>query len=142
MGLFDTIVIDERRYQTKALGAFGNTFALGDPARVAYKAETEEEYALGRVHRYDELPTSYTVEAVAEGVGELAVINVEICDGRIAGTASDPRAAHFDRRGRSIGRVRYEPVIERNEDWIQQKRDASVAIAQIVARRHDRPRPV
>lgn len=44
MGLFDTIVIDERQLQTKALGAWGNTFHPGDPAFVRYLSQNEQEY--------------------------------------------------------------------------------------------------
>ena len=131
MGLFDSVVIDGRRFQTKALGSWGNTFTVGDAASVKYKSQTEQEYALNRVHRYDDLPSSYTVEAWADD----EKINVLISDGRIAAAVPRPMEAHFDEHGRSIGAQSFEPVIVGNDDWIDQNAQAHAAIAHILGRR-------
>lgn len=131
MGLFDSVVNDGRRFQTKALGSWGNTFTVGDAASVKCTSQTEQEYALNRVHLYDDLPSSYTVEAWADGER----IDVLISDGRIAAAVARPTEAHFDGHGRSIGAQSFDPVIVGDDDWIEQSAEARTAIAHILRRR-------
>lgn len=131
MGLFDTVVLDSGPFQTKAFGAWGNTFTFGDAVQVMYKSQTEQEYALNRVHQYDDLPQAYTVEA---GAGS-ARINVLILGGRIACAVKTPADVHFDRRGHSIGKIRYEPVLTRVDERDSGRVAAEAAIAAVLERR-------
>ncbi|SIH26438.1 Uncharacterised protein [Mycobacteroides abscessus subsp. abscessus] len=136
MGLFDTIVLDSGQFQTKAFGAWGNTFTFGDAVRVMYKSQTEREYALNRVHQYDDLPPAYTVEA---GHGR-DQINVLILGGKIACVVDTPSDVHFDRRGHSVGKIHYEPVFTQVAEQDPGNTRAEDAIAAILGRRRA-PRP-
>lgn len=48
MSIFDVVVVDGIKYQTKALGKGHQTVHPGDAVEVEAVAQTEAEYAVGR----------------------------------------------------------------------------------------------
>lgn len=121
MGTFDTIVIDGKRYQTKALGSGMSTFTVGDSVRLVYKSFTEEEYMMSPAHKYLDQPLDYSILATPEysgwdGSEILDDVSVLIIDGKISGLGTHPDN-QFDKHGHSVGKVVWDPVFEVDEFW-------------------------
>lgn len=64
MGSYDTIVVDDREFQTKALGKGLRTLSFGAAVRAEYVSFTSEEYNMSPTHPYETLPERYAIEGV------------------------------------------------------------------------------
>lgn len=122
MGSFDTLEIDGKHYQTKALGCdLLRVVHVGDDVEVAYKSFTEEEYALSPTHRYIPSPRDFSFLAIPDRWdGEGDALSVLVVDGKLAGFGEHP-SNRFNYRGESVGGTVWTPTIAENTSWTESR---------------------
>lgn len=120
MGSFDTLEIDGKHYQTKALGCdLLRVVHVGDEVEVVYKSFTEEEYELSPTHRYIPSPRDFSFLAIPDrwdGKGD--ALSVLVVDGKLSGFGEHP-SNRFNYRGESVGDTVWTPTIAENTSWTE-----------------------
>lgn len=119
MGTFDTIHVNGRAYQTKALGCAMRELRIGDTVTVMYKSNTEHEYELSPEHAYDPSPADFSFQA--RDISSGGMVSFLVAGGVLVGQG-EHRKSRFDSHGRSIGEAVWRPHIAENKKWTESKR--------------------
>lgn len=119
MGTFDTVQINGRRYQTKALGKGMGCVHVGDTVKPVYASKTHEEYTLSPIHSYVVSPVDFSFEACEEETGYTVSVFVE--NSRIVGLG-EHSSNRFDYYGTSIGATTWTPTIAENYSWTRRNK--------------------
>lgn len=118
MGTFDTIHVDGKSYQTKALGCAMRDLRVGDTVAVMYKSTTEYEYELSPEHAYIPSTTDFSFYAVDVRSGN--EVSFLVVDGTLVGMG-EHSSSRFDYRGKSIGEALWRPRVVENKKWTESK---------------------
>ena len=135
MGIFSTVELDGKQWQTKALpDLLTDNYRVGDEVVPSYKSLTEEEWNLSPRHRYDPAPTDFSFPVIPNGGDDHCERSVLVRGGRIVGFGEHPEN-RFDYRGHSVGARRWEPVIVADPTWQRSWGEARDAVRNLTRNR-------
>lgn len=136
MGVFDTIHIEGRHHQTKALGHGYGDYTVGDSVEIKYRSTTQEEYELAPAHKYVPAPVDFSFQATSSNRGGDPV-SILVRDGKIVGYG-EHLENRFDSHGRSVGPVHWSPEIVEDPVWVRCGDETSKTLAEYRQRHPER----